>query len=203
MVIKDAVRGKILWHKYVNHETIAQYVEGVEWLKENGFRIYGAVIDGMKGLSLALRPIRVQMCQFHQILIVRRYLTQEPELEASAELLRLVNNITGMDKESFIGAFEEWYEKYIDIINERVHDKRIKRKTPPYMRPRLRSAYLSVKRNMPLLWTFYDYPETGLPNTNNALEGTFSDLKNKVRAHSGISKENRKKLLDEYIKRHY
>lgn len=88
MVIKDAVRGWILWHKYVHHETIAQYVEGVEWLKEKGFRIYGAVIYGMKGLSLALKPIRVQMCQFHQILIVRRYLTQEPDLEASAELLR-------------------------------------------------------------------------------------------------------------------
>lgn len=162
-----------------------------------------AVIDGLKGLSLALRPIRVQMCQFHQILIVRRYLTQEPDLEASAELFGLVNNITGMDKESFIGSFEEWHEKYREVINERVHDKRIKRRTPPYMRPRLRSAYLSVKRNMPLLWTFYDYPETGLPNTNNALEVTFSDLKSKVRVHSGISKENRKKLLDEYIKRHY
>lgn len=60
-----------------------------------------------------------------------------------------------------------------------------------------------LKRNMSLLWTFYDHPETGLPNTNNALEGVFSDLKNKVRAHRGISKENRKKLLDEYIKRHY
>ena len=203
MVIKDAVRGRILWHKYVHHETIAQYVEGVDWLKEKGFRIYGALIDGLKGLSLVLKPIRVQMCQFHQILIVRRYLTQEPDLEASAELLGLVNNITGMDKESFIGAFEEWHEKYREVINERVHDKRIKRRTPPYMRPRLRSAYLSVKRNMPLLWTFYDYPETGLPNTNNALEGTFSDLKSKVRVHSGISKENRKKLLDEYIKRHY
>lgn len=203
MVIKDAVRGRILWHKYVHHETIAHYMEGVEWRKKNGFRIYGAVIDGMKGLSLALRPIRVQMCQFHQILIVRRYLTQEPDLEASAELLGLVSNITEMDKESFIGAFEEWHEKYREVINERVHDKRIKRRTPPYMRPRLRSAYLSVKRNMPLLWTFYDYPETGLPNTNNALEGTFSDLKSKVRVHSGISKENRKKLLDEYIKRHY
>ena len=107
MVIKDAVRGRILWHKYVHHETIAQYVKGVDWLKEKGFRIYGALIDGLKGLSLALKPIRVQMCQFHQILIVRRYLTQEPDLEASAELLGLVNNITGMDKESFIGAFEE------------------------------------------------------------------------------------------------
>lgn len=203
MVIRDVVRGKILWHKYVHHETISDYVEGVDWLKANGFRIYGAVMDGIRGMPQALSPIRVQMCQFHQMLIVRRYLTQEPDLEASAELLDLVNNMAKMDKESFIGAFDEWYGKYKDVVNERVHDKRIKRRMPPYMRPRLRSAYLSVKRNMPLLWTFYDHPETGLPNTNNALEGLFSGLKSKVRVHSGISKENRKKLLDEYIKRHY
>lgn len=203
MVIRDALRGKVLWHKYVHHETIAQYVEGVDWLKRNGFRIYGVVIDGMKGLPQSLKPVWVQMCQFHQMLIVRRYLTQDPDLEASAELLKLVNDMTKMDKESFVGAFNEWHEKYEGIINERVHDKRIKRKTPPYMRPRLRSAYLSVKRNMPLLWTFYDHPETGLPNTNNALEGMFSDLKSKVRVHSGISKEHRKKLIDEYIKRLY
>ena len=46
-------------------------------------------------------------------------------------------------------------------------------------------------------------PETGLPNTNNALEGVFSDIKSKTRVHSGISGDNRKKLLDEYIKRKY
>ncbi|WP_289193733.1 hypothetical protein [Bacteroides acidifaciens] len=40
--------GSFLWHKYVRHETVAQYVEGIEWLKSNGFRIYGIVIDGMK-----------------------------------------------------------------------------------------------------------------------------------------------------------
>ena len=134
MVIRDALRGNVLWHKYVTHETIAQYMEGIEWLRRNGFRIYGVVIDGMKGLPQALRPIRVQMCQFHQMLIVRRYLTQDPDLEASQELLNLVNLIT---------------------------------------------------------------------KTDNGLEGLFSDLKTKVRVHSGISKEHRKKLLDEYIKRHY
>ena len=203
MVIKDVLRNEILWHKYVRNETIAQYVEGISWLEQNGFKIYGAVIDGMRGLAQALYPIPVQMCQFHQILITRRYLTQEPDLDASCELLELVKNITKMDKESFIGAFNEWQEKFKDVLNERVQDKRIKRYTPPYMRPRLRSAYLSLKRNMSLLWTFYDHPETGLPNTNNALEGVFSDLKSKVRAHRGISKENRKKLLDEYIMRHY
>ena len=157
----------------------------------------------MKGLAKALSPYPVQLCQFHQMLIVRRYITQDPEIEASAVLLDLVNNITQMDKESFVGAFNEWYDKYKGIVNERIQDRRIKKKTPPYMRPRLRSAYLSVKRNMPLLWTFYDHPETGLPNTNNALEGLFSDLKTKVRVHSGLSSDNRKKLLDEYILRHY
>ena len=203
MVIRDATRGKVLWRKYVRHETIADYMEGVEWLKKQGFKIYGAVIDGLKGLAKALYPYPVQLCQFHQMLTVRKYITQDPDIEASKALLDLVNNITKMDKESFIGAFEEWYEKYQDVLNERVHDKRIKKKTPPFMRPRLRSAYFSVKRNMPLLWTFYDHPETGLPNTNNALEGLFSDLKTKVRVHSGINKEHRKKLLDEYIKRNY
>jgi len=203
MVIKDALRNKILWHKYVRNETIAQYIEGISWLKSQGFKIYGAVIDGMRGLAQALYPIPVQMCQFHQILIIRRYLTKEPDLEASVQLLDLVKSITRMDKESFIGAFNEWYEKYKDVLNERVHDKRIKRNMPPYMRPRLRSAYLSLRRNMPLLWTFYDHPETGLPNTNNGIEGLFSDLKGKLRVHRGISKDNRKKLLDEYILRHY
>ena len=203
ITIRDATRGRVLWRKYVTHETIADYLEGVNWLKSKGFKIYGVVIDGMKGLAKALYPIPVQLCQFHQMLIVRRYITQDPDIEASKALLDLVNNITKMDKESFIGAFNEWYEKYQDVLNERVHDKRIKKKTPPYMHPKLRSAYFSVKRNMPLLWTFYDRPELGLPNTNNALEGLFSELKTKVRVHSGISRENRKKLLDELMKRHY
>ena len=81
----------------------------------------------MTGLPQTLRPIRVQMCQFHQMLIVRRYITQDPDIEASAKLLQFVNNITKMDNESFIGAFEEWYEIYKDVVNERVQDKRIKR----------------------------------------------------------------------------
>lgn len=141
MVIKDALRNKILWHKYVCNETIGQYMEGIYWLKSQGFKIYGAVVDGMRGLAQALYPKPVQMYQFHQI--------------------------------------KEWYERYRDVLNERVHDKRIKRHKPSYMRPRLRSAYLSLKRNMPLLWTFYDHPETGLPNTNNGIEALFSDIKGK------------------------
>jgi hypothetical protein len=203
MVIKDILRNRILWRKYVTHETILDYMEGRSFLNSHGFRIYGVVTDGMRGLAQMLSPYPVQMCQFHQVLIVRRYLIRIPELEASRSLLDLVNGIAKKGSKSYASAFEDWYEKYREVLNERVQGKRIKRKTPPYMRPRLRSAYLSVKRNMKWLWTFEKYPETGLPRTNNALEGVFSDLKTKVRVHSGISRENRKRLLDEYIARHY
>lgn len=203
MVIKDSLRNKILWRKYVTHETIADYLEGVTWLERQGFQIYGIVIDGMYGLMQALRRYPVQMCQFHQQMIVRRYLADDPDLDASRDLLALINSITVMDKYDFINAFTEWHKKYKDVLDERVHDRRIKRKTPPYMRPRLRSAYLSIKRNMYWLWTCYDYSDRIIPNTNNGLEGIFSDIKSKVRVHSGITKEHRKKLIDEYISRHY
>ena len=202
MVIKDAYRNRILWRKYVRNETVADYVEGVQWLESNGFKIYGIVCDGMRGLAQALRRYPVQMCQFHQIMAVKRYIAEDPELEASSELLRVTKQIAHTDKESFIGMLEQWYVKYKGVLDERVHDKR--RKRPPFMRPRLRCAYLSLKRNMQWLWTFYDNRDGILmPNTNNGLEGIFSDIKSKVRVHSGMRKENRKKLIDEYITRHY
>ncbi len=39
IVIRDALRGNVLWRKYVRHENIVQYVECVDWLKSQCFRI--------------------------------------------------------------------------------------------------------------------------------------------------------------------
>lgn len=68
------------------------------------------------------------------------------------------------------------------------------------MRPKLRRACSSIKRNMKRLWTFYDYTDRIIPNTNNGLESIFADIKSKVRVHSG---DLPMKLIDEYISRHY
>ena len=89
----------------IEMSTIAQYVECFEWLKSKGFGIYGVVTEGMKGLPLP------------------SILTQDPDIEASKKLLDLVDIITKTDKESFAVAFNGWYEKYKDVINERVRDK--------------------------------------------------------------------------------
>ena len=42
MVIKDTFRNKILWYKFVRNETIADYMEGIAWLREHGF-VYTAL----------------------------------------------------------------------------------------------------------------------------------------------------------------
>ncbi len=52
---------------------------------------------------------------------------------------------------------------------------------------------------MELLWTFYDYPDLHLPNTNNGIEALFTDLKTKLRVHNGLSKMNRIKFIDQYF----
>ena len=49
-----------------------------------------------------------------------------------------------------------------------------------YTHKTLRSAFLSLKRNMPWLWTWYDYPELKIPNTNNGLESLNANLKIKL-----------------------
>ena len=50
------------------------------------------------------------------------------------------------------------------------------------------------------LWTFYNFDKIGIPNTNNALEGTFTDLKTKLRNLNGLSENRRKVFINEYFK---
>ena len=199
VIMKDAKRKKILWRKFIDRrEKLLDYEEGIAWLEEKGFKIEGIVCDGLKGIYKTFRKYNIQMCQFHQVQIIRRYLTQKPELEASKELMEITRQLTITDKESFIGQYNEWRDKWNEFINERRKDKVTGKRV--YIHKRLRSASLSLQRNMPYLWTWYDNIETGIPNTNNALEGKFTDLKTKLRNHNGLSKGHRKIFIDQYFK---
>ncbi|MDR1198713.1 MAG: hypothetical protein LBK94_06830, partial [Prevotellaceae bacterium] len=128
---------------------------------------------------------------------VKRYLTLHPELETSKELLKIINRPAHSDKNLFIAMFEQWTFKCDEFFKERSIDK--KSGKSHFVHKKLRSAYLSIKRTMPWLWTFYDYPDLNIHNTNNGLEGQFTDLKTKLRNHNGLSKNNRKSFIDEYF----
>lgn len=199
LLIVDAYRKRLLWRKFLDKkETIADYLEGIEWLREHKFKIRGIVCDGLWGLPQALRLYKVQYCQFHQVKTVDEYLTKNPLTDAGKELQKIAHLLCHTDKESFIGMLDMWYEKWNEWLKHRTLDKNTGRKI--YTHRRVRSAYFSIKRHMKWLWTFYDYPDIPIPNTNNTLEAINTDLKTKLRVHNGMSRRYRKLFIDEYFR---
>ena len=83
-------------------------------------------------------------------------------------------------------------------MNERTINENTKKSF--YTHKKLRSAYRSLKNNLPWLFTWYDNYDLQIPNTTNAIDGHFSDLKNKLRNHNGLSLERKKKFIDEFLK---
>lgn len=197
MVFKDSISGQILYKQYVKQETNSLYLSGIEEIARRGIKIQSIICDGRKGLFKLFEGTPVQMCNFHQVAIIRRYLTKNPKMQASKELWELTLQLAHTDKESFIGGLCQWHEQWNDFLNERKVGIDGKNR---YVHKKLRSAYNSLKNNMPWLFTWYDNMELRIPNTTNAIDGQFSDLKNKLRNHNGLSPERKKRFIDEFFK---
>ena len=197
MVFKDAITGQVLLKKYVTHETNKLYLEGIKEIARRGIKIQSIICDGRKGLFQLFEGIPVQMCNFHQVAIIRRNLTKKPKMQASKELWELTLLLVHTDKESFTGGLQNWFLKWESFLNERKRDPKGKLR---YVHRKLRSAYRSLKNNLPHLFTWYDNMSLNIPNTTNAIDGHFADLKNKLRNHNGLSIERKKKYIDEFFK---
>ena len=198
MLFKDAYTKENLLKYYVKTETNTLYIQGVNELKLKGFEVLAVVCDGRRGLLQSFGETPVQMCQFHQVAIIRRYITKNPKLPASIELKDIVAMIKMTDKESFEGILELWYCKWKSFLNERTINPETGKSH--YTHKRLRSAYRSLKTNLKWLFTWYDYYDLKIPNTTNAIDGHFSDLKNNLRNHNGLSIRRKMKFIDEFLK---
>jgi hypothetical protein len=145
-------------------------------LQNQGFEVIAIICDGRRGLLNSFPNIPVQMCQFHQVAIVRRYITKAPKMLASIELKELVSLLKHTDKESFEGGLNDWYIKWEYFLKERTINPITNKST--FTHRRLRSAYRSLKTNLKWLFTWYDYIHLNIPNTTNSLEGQFSEAFN-------------------------
>lgn len=197
MVFKDGISGKIMYKQYVKVETNLLYLQGVKEITRRGINIQSIICDGRKGLLQLLPDIPVQMCNFHQVAIIRRYLTKKPKMQASKELWEHTLLLVHTDKESFVGGLNDWFTKWESFLNERKIDEKGKKR---YVHKKLKSAYNSLKNNLPWLFTWYDTMPLQIPNTTNAIDGHFANLKNKLRNHNGLSITRKKRFIDEFLK---
>lgn len=193
IVVRDPHDKENVYIKEVSWESASDYQEAIRKLREQGFTITAIVGDGRVAVPWLFRDIPTQMCHFHQLQIVIRYLTRNPQLPASIELLELTKTLPTNDKDSFTDAFKLWCSQWDSFLKEKSTNPETGRKQ--YTHRRLRSARDSIKQHLPYLFTFLDYPELHIPNTTNSLDGSFTAIKKAIGIHTGLSHQRKLKLV--------
>jgi hypothetical protein len=198
MVIRDAWRKRTITRRYVEYETVHVFQETVKDLMKKGWIIKGIVVDGRRGILESFPNIPTQMCRFHQIQIVTRYLTQRPKFKAGQELRKIALQLPKITQYQYQKRLDLWYSYWETFLKERTINE--EKRTWRYTHRSIRSAYYSLKHNAPYLFTCKDsrYTHLNIPNTTNCLDGFFTHLKNSLRIHRGL-KKIRKILLIESL----
>ena len=193
MVFKDANKNQVLYHQIVDYETNQGYKQWVQYLINKWVIIKAIVSDWRRWLLGWFKWIPTQMCHFHQKAIIRRYITKKPRLKPNQELKEIVDKLTKTDKESFTYWLDEWYNKHKDWLNEKWIDKNWKKY---YIHRKTRSAYYSLRRNLPYLFVYQDYYwKLDIPHTTNWLETLFWHLKTKLRCHPWLRLDRKIKFI--------
>lgn len=190
------MRKNIHFHEVVS-ESPAEYFKARQALENQGYSIEAAVIDGKRGVLAVFSDIPVQMCQFHQIAIVRRYLTSRPKLEAGKALRALTFSLPITTEKIFSELLRLWHEQWNEFLKERTYSE--DGKHWQYTHKRIRSAYRSLYTNIPYLFTYQRYPHLMIPNTTNSIDGYFSKLKQLLNSHRGLTVKRRYKMIQEIL----
>jgi len=187
----------LIW-KEIYSETPGQYEQLKLELESRGFCLKAVVLDGKRGVRNVFSGRPIQMCQFHQTAIVNRYLTSRPILEAGKELRQIALRLARSNEREFVKLLNDWHDRWQEFLKEKtinpITDKWC------YTHKRIRSAHHSLKTNLPYLFTYLKYPELNIPNTCNSVDGSNTTLKNLLRMHRGISRENRYKMICQILR---
>jgi len=131
-------------------------------------------------------------------MIVQRYITRKPKLEASIELKKIVVRLTTTTETRFTNALDQWYLKHEVFINEKSINPSTGKEY--FTHRKLVAAYKSLRRNLPYLFTYKNYLDLNIVNTTNLLDGgVFSQLKKLTKLHQGVSKSLKSKLIDDFL----
>lgn len=161
VVIREPNLKKNIYWKEVSTENPEIYWQARNRIEQQGFTLKAAVIDGKRGVKEVFLDLPVQMCQFHQIAIINRYLTGKPKLEAGKELRSIALALTDSTENEFTDLLDNWYDKWKEFLKEKSIN--IETGKLHYTHKRLRSAHRSLKTNLPYLFTYRKYPELKIP----------------------------------------
>jgi len=190
---------KVIYWSEIETETVQVYMDCLDALNAAEYTFSTFVIDGRRGVRQLLEKrfpgTPIQFCQFHQIWIVKRYIPKKAKTEAAKSLRKIALTLAQTSEVEFTQSLNEWHAKYEDFLKEKSFIEGGTKRWR-YTHGRLRSAYRSLRTNLPYLFTFQHRPNLQIPNTTNHCDGLFAHIKQKVLIHRGISKQRRKEMID-------
>ncbi len=198
VLVFRAQQKNVYW-RFITSETLAEVVAGLDRLDQHGYQFQSITLDGRKGVIQLFETrypgIPVQLCQFHQTQIIRRYTTHKPKTECARALKALMRHLTQTEEAVFTSLFQTWCDEYDGFLKERNDQGQFKHR-------RLRSARRSLKTNLPYLFTTKKYPELQMYNTTNSCDGSFAHWKQKVKIHRGLRRYRRNKVINYLLSQH-
>lgn len=153
------------------------------------------VADGEKGVARFVKRFwpdtAFQRCHFHMVKLVISYLSRNPREEAGRDVLDLMYRLktvkTHEAKEKWILLFKIWEKQYAWYF-------KAKHESGAYQYRKLRSVRNIVRRALPDLFTYLDFP--GCPNTTNDVEGWVNAaVAEALRRHRGLHISQKKILV--------
>ena len=182
-----------LYWRFMQSETVAEMARAIDFLEANGYRLKSVTLDGKRGMINLFKQrypgLPIQMCQFHQTQIIRRYTTNNPKTACGKELKSIMRCLTDCEQAVFESLVSTLQEQYTDFLKER-------NEKGQYKHRQLRSAHRSLSTNMPYLFTYKNYPTLKIPNTTNSCDGSFAHWKQKLKIHRGLRRHRRDKMIN-------
>lgn len=153
------------------------------------------VADGQKGMHYFVKrhwpQTAFQRCHFHMVSLVIHYLSRNPKEEAGVEILKLLYQLkyiaTHEQKKRWLMFHVIWEKQYEKVFGAKTEGGQ-------YQYRKLRSVRFIMRRAIPNLFTYLDYP--GCPNTTNLVEGWVNTaIAEGLRRHRGLHFSQKKTLV--------
>lgn len=188
---------RVIYFTEIKSETVADLRQALHAVMDAGFRVKSVTIDGRRGFYEAIKKIcgnpPVQMCLFHQKMIIRRYISDKPKSACGKELKKLVDKLCFMEAQIFIDEFFELKNRHKNYLNQR-------NEKGDFAHQSLRSAMRSLETNLTKLFSYQEWPKLQIPATTNRLEGMFGHLKEKINIHRGLCPSRKKNAIKFLLK---
>lgn len=151
--------------------------------------------DGHKGMAHFVKrwwpQTAFQRCHFHMASLVTHYLSRNPKEEAGRDILHLLYELkhikTPEERDRWKLLHRIWEQQYAKVFSA-------KNESGQYQHRKLRSVRFIMRRALPDLFTYLDYP--GCPNTTNLVEGWVNTaIAEGLRRHRGLHLSQKKTLV--------